>query len=319
MDGNFEAFRLARVLERELLYARLARVPSPVGDARGAPASLRPAVRSGAFARLADGDLDTRVAAAIGRRRDEVADLGHDFDRMAERLKTLVTAQRQLLHDVSHELRSPLGRLQVAVGLARQQPDRLERSLDRVEREAARLDRLVGEILTLSRLEAGGGRPAESDEFFDLTELLYSIIDDARFEAASRAITIGFAPAGREALMRGRAELLYRALENIVRNALKHSQAGQEIEIELTCDAGQATVRVSDRGPGVDPAQLAAMFEPFVQLDGSRSASGWGLGLAIAQRAIVAHHGTVGAANRSGGGMCVSVTLPLQPALPDSD
>ncbi|MDN0085101.1 ATP-binding protein [Crenobacter sp. SG2305] len=272
---------------------------------------------SGAFTRLAYGDLETRVAPAIGRRRDEIADLGHDFDRMAERLKALVTAQRQLLHDVSHELRSPLGRLQVAVGLARQQPDKLDASLDRVEREAGRLDQLVGEILTLSQLEAS--KPAESDEFFDLTELLHSIVDDARFEAAGRAIAIDFAPAGNEALMRGRAELLHRALENIVRNALKHSSTGRTIDIDLHCDADQAIVRVSDRGPGVDPGQLAAMFEPFVQLDTSRTTPGWGLGLAIAQRAITAHHGTVSASNRPGGGLTVSVTLPLQPALPDTD
>ncbi|MCW3479392.1 ATP-binding protein [Neisseriaceae bacterium JH1-16] len=274
---------------------------------------------SGAFARLADGNLDTRVAAEIGRRRDEVADLGHDFDRMAERLKVLVTAQRQLLHDVSHELRSPLGRLQAAVGLARQQPDKLETSLDRVEREAARLDQLVGEVLTLSRLEAGGARPAESDEFFDLTELLASIVDDARFEATHHEITIDFSSGDEETLMRGRAELLHRALENIVRNALKHSPSGQRVEITLRRHGGEALVQVSDRGPGVDPEQLATMFEPFVQLDNSRNAAGWGLGLAIAQRAIIAHHGAVGAANRDGGGLTVSVTLPLQPALPDSD
>jgi len=274
---------------------------------------------SGAFARLADGNLDTRVAAEIGGRRDEVADLGHDFDRMAERLKALVTAQRQLLHDVSHELRSPLGRLQAAVGLARQQPDKLESTLDRVEREAARLDQLVGEVLTLSRLEAGSGRPAESEEFFDLTELLASIVDDARFEASHHEIAIDFSPGDEEALIRGRAELLHRALENIVRNALKHSPSGQRVEITLRRHGGKATVQVSDRGPGVDPEQLATMFEPFVQLDNSRNAAGWGLGLAIAQRAIIAHHGTVSAANRDGGGLCVSVSLPLQPALPDSD
>jgi two-component system OmpR family sensor kinase len=167
---------------------------------------------SQAFANVAAGKLDTRVGPQMGKRRDEIADLGADFDRMAEQLKSLVSAQRQLLHDVSHELRSPLGRLQLAVGLARQQPERIATSLDRIELEASRLDSLVGEILTISRLEANGEQ--HWDEYFDLYELVDSVVADARFEAdnAGVALSLEQQDGSAEALMRGRAELMHSAL-----------------------------------------------------------------------------------------------------------
>ena len=266
-----------------------------------------------AFDKVANGDLDERIAPRMGRRRDEIADLGHDFDRMAERLKQLVNAQQQLLHDVSHELRSPLARLQVAVGLARKQPENMANSLDRIERESHRLDELVGELLTLSRLEAAG--EVDPDHYFDVIELANAIIDDARFEADSASVQIDLAldPQldGREIILRGRAEPMYRAIENVVRNALKYSRPGERIIVALHLRGAALEISVSDQGPGVPETQLEQMFQPFVTLDGANRQPGHGLGLAIAQRAVQAHGGSIVARNRPEGGLQMLIKLPL--------
>ena len=150
----------------------------------------------------------------MGRRRDELADLGRDFDRMTGQLQLLMAGQRRLLHDVSHEMRSPLARLQAAVGLLRQQPENVVAGCERIERECGRMDHLVGELLTLSRLEAGVSLGA--NEEIDLAELLADIVEDARFEAKGRHIELEVSG---PALMLGNAELLQRAIENVVRNA----------------------------------------------------------------------------------------------------
>lgn len=260
--------------------------------------------------RLAGGALDTRVMPLMGRRRDEIADLGRDFDHMAERLQALVAAQRRLLHDVSHELRSPLARLQVGVGLARQQPGNAEPALARIEREAERLDELVGQVLALSRLEAGVGEPAE--EYVDLASLLEAVVDDARFEAepSGRGVVL-HAPG--EVVVKGRAELLRRAFENVVRNAVRYTAAGSEVEVSLEVSAAEdpITVSVCDRGPGVPEADRDRLFEPFFRSsDEGGTRAGYGLGLAIAKRAVEAHGGHIEARNRPGGGLCVSVRLP---------
>lgn len=256
-----------------------------------------------AFERVAGGDLAVRVGAQIGRRRDELAELGRDFDRMAERLATLLAGQRRLLHDVSHELRSPLARLQVAVGLLRQRSDLPDPQWERIEREAVRMDQLIGELLTLSRLEAG--ETGKLDETVDLDELLAAIVEDAQFEAQQSGRTIS-APTPTGASLRGRGELLHRALENIVRNALKHTTAA----IQITAGAGPARIiriAVEDHGPGVPADKLSLIFEPFHRLQ--NSGDGHGLGLAIAKRIIEAHGGRVYAENRAGGGLRVVVEL----------
>jgi two-component system OmpR family sensor kinase len=260
--------------------------------------------------RLADGALDTRVAPVLGGRRDEIADLGQDFDHMAARLQALVGAQKRLLHDVSHELRSPLARLQVAVALARQQPDRVATTLDRVERETARLDALVGELLTLSRLEAGVTGAME--EAFDLAELLEEVVADARFEAEAAGCSVEL-PVHGEIAARGRAELLRRALENVIRNAVKYAPKGTAVEVAIVPDAGSGAVTVSvcDRGPGVPESDLASLFEPFFRAESGAARAGYGLGLAIARRAVEAHGGRIRATNRPGGGFCVQIELPL--------
>lgn len=259
-----------------------------------------------AFAALSQGRLETRAGPDMGRRRDELADLGRHFDHMAERIGQLVQAQRRLLHDVSHELRSPLARLQAAVGLGRQRPEQAAASLDRIEREAGRLDALVGEVLTLSRLEAG--MPGARVEEVDLGELVESIVEDARFEAAAKDVAVVCPELG-EIPIRGYGELIYRAIENIVRNAIKHTLPGGRVtlEIDAASDARRVRLAVLDQGPGVPEERLAAIFEPFFRNADGGGPEGFGLGLAIARRAVEAHGGSISARNRPEGGFRVDL------------
>jgi two-component system, OmpR family, sensor kinase len=265
-----------------------------------------------AFASLARGQLDTRVGPLMGRRRDEVADLGRDFDAMAQQLGALLGSQRTLLHEVSHELRSPLARLQAAIGLAKQDPGSHEDALDRVEREASRVDELVGQLLTLSRLDSSIADTSDRNERVDLVDLVASVVEDAGFEAEAtgRRVTL---EAGGEAVANVRPELVHRAVENVVRNAVKYTAPGTVVEVT----AGQSNaspafvVHVADRGPGVAEEELEAIFEPFYRSSSGSSGPGFGLGLAIARRAVAAHGGSVRASRREGGGLVVEIELPL--------
>lgn len=266
---------------------------------------------------LAEGRLDARVMPRLGRRRDEIADLGRDFDHMAGRLQALIGAQQRLLNDVSHELRSPLARLQVAVALARQQPDKLALALERIEREGGRLDALVGQLLTLSRLEAGVVQG--TDEYLELNSLLESVVEDARFEAEAVHKQVDL-HAGGDLVVRGRADLLLRAFDNVIRNAVRYTASGSavEVRIERVDSPSRALVSVCDRGPGVAEARLGDLFEPFVRAreDEGEGMRGYGLGLAITRRAIEAHGGLVDARNRAEGGLCVQIWLPLASEFP---
>lgn len=269
---------------------------------------------------LAGGRLNTRVAPRLGRRRDEIADLGHDFDHMAERLEALVGAQRRLLHDVSHELRSPLARLQVAIGLARQQPEKVTGLLDRIEREGERLNELVGELLTLARLETGVSR--EPVEPIAMDELVASIAEDVRFEAEADGRHLQLAtPVA--AVIPGRAELLRRAFENVMRNAIRHTVEGSVVDVRAGLDDRETSyvVCVCDRGPGLPEDELTHVFEPFVRGAGELTGglAGYGLGLAIARRAIEAHGGDIAAHNRVDGGLCIEMRLPLFGVSADRD
>jgi two-component system, OmpR family, sensor kinase len=255
---------------------------------------------------LAAGLLDTRVGPRIGRRRDEIADLGRDFDHMAGQLQSLLNAQQRLLHDVSHELRSPLARLQVAIGLLRQNPENAGQALERIERESGRLDGLVGQLLTLSRLEAGVSLTAGP---IDLTQLLRDIATDAQFESAAEDRNITLHSEDGLTLI-GNHEALHRALDNIVRNALHYTPAQSSIEISAGRNAsGGIHINVCDVGPGVAEDKLASLFEPFVRADDNAARNGYGLGLAIARRAVEAHGGRIRAINRQAGGLCVEVDL----------
>jgi two-component system OmpR family sensor kinase len=268
---------------------------------------------------LAEGELGTRVTPLIGRRRDEIADLGRDFDHMAARLQASASAQMRLLHDVSHELRSPLARLRVAIGLARQQPDRMAAALDRIERESERLAELVGQVLTLSRLEAGvSGAP---EEYVDLAQLLDTVVEDARFEAESSGRRVSLDAAG-EVIVKARAELLRRAFENVVRNGVKYTAPDTTVEVHMQRSDDDKSVRVSicDRGPGIPESDLEAVFKPFFRAAGtdtSDAGGGYGLGLAIAKRAVEAHAGRIHAENRVGGGLCIETEFALTATLPE--
>ena len=261
-----------------------------------------------AFDAAAAGRLETRVSPLMGRRRDEIADLGRDFDRMALQLQKLVSAQRRLLHDVSHELRSPLARLQAAIGLARQEPAKVEPSLERIEREASRLDHMVGEVLALARLESGTAtRPKER---VDLAYLAANIAEDARFEAEAAGRGLRFHAEG-DAPVMGDADLLHRAVENVVRNAVKFTREETTVEVNVRTTKSSASLTVIDQGPGITSAELAKVFDPFYRGEAGNGTPGFGLGLAIAQRAIDAHGGTIRAANAPGGGLQVEIVLPL--------
>lgn len=261
------------------------------------------------FASLAGGALDTRVAGRIGRRNDELADLGRDFDRMAAQLQQLVAAQRRLLHDVSHELRSPLARLRAAIGIARQEPSRRDAMLERIERESVRVDGLVGELLTLVRLDAGA--PRGEAEPVDLAGLVASIVDDARFEAHATGRELRYEERLGNRRARGHADLLHRAFENVIRNALKFAPPGSRIDVRAESqDGGPFRLAVADRGPGIAEDDREAIFEPFHRGSAGGAAQGYGLGLAIARRAIELHGGRIEARPRAGGGLAVTIELP---------
>lgn len=264
-----------------------------------------------ALDKAARGHLDVRVQPLIGRRRDELAELGRHFDHMAQRLQRLMEVQRRLLHDVSHELRSPLARIQAAVGLACQHPDKAEESLERVEREAGRLNNLVGEVLTLARLES---IPLGSmDEEIDMPGLLAEVVADARFEAQTKGVAIDLENCD-GILIRGRAELIYRAVENVIRNAVRHTPVNGTVAVAARVEGSGPllSIEVLDHGPGVPQEELSAIFEPFFRGGNRKSGAqkGYGLGLAIAQRAVVAHGGTIGAQNLPDRGFCVRIELP---------
>ncbi|HYM77531.1 MAG TPA: ATP-binding protein [Candidatus Dormibacteraeota bacterium] len=266
--------------------------------------------------RLAAGDLTARTGAPVSTGRDEVAGLMRDFDAMAERIETLLKAQSRLLNDISHELRSPLARLNVALGLARQRAGMESTDmLDRIELEASRLNEMIGRILTLARLEDGEQPVPETP--VPLDELVLSVTEDAEFEAQARHCHVHTSIPEGDWKVRGNASLLHSAVENVVRNAIRYTQEGTSVEVSLVSEvrAGvhDAVLRISDSGPGVPPAALEKLFEPFYRLDDARGrqTGGVGLGLAIAERAVRFHGGKVAAFNREGGGLMVEIRLPL--------
>lgn len=261
----------------------------------------------------AAGDLSQRVGPSLGNRRDEIVDLATAFDRMAERLSALIFSQKQLLRDVSHELRSPLSRLQVALGLARQRAGAHPApELDRIERETERLNELIGQLLSLARLESDTQPPAP--EAVDLGELLQIIISDASLEARSRDCRLHLEKHV-PAIVQGNAQLLHSAIENVVRNAVRYTTEGTAVTLALDQDAerpGWLSIRVSDHGPGVPEDMLTRMFEPFVRVGDARDrfSGGYGLGLAIAERAVRLHHGEISAHNQPDGGLAITLRLP---------
>ena len=263
---------------------------------------------------VTEGDLSARVGPSLGGRRDELAAMGHDFDEMASRVETLVGAQARLLRDISHELRSPLARLRVALDLARKRAGAAAAGdLDRIEREAKRLNEMIGQLLTLTRWESDGN--GARLETFDLATLVREVSADADFEAQARGCSVVVEECD-ACEMHGTQALLRSAVENVVRNAVRYTPEGTAVRISLKCGEGtrrEAVVTVRDEGAGVPEEALADIFRPFYRIDHSRTreTGGTGLGLAITERAVRLHGGTVTAANRTGGGLVVVLRLPL--------
>jgi signal transduction histidine kinase len=263
-----------------------------------------------ALARIVDrfgaGDLTARVNST---RKDEIGDLSRAFDRMAERIGTLLSAERRLLQDVSHELRSPLARLSFAAELVRTADDR-EAAVARLKKEINRLTGLVGALLQVTRAE--GDPAANTPEALRLNELLDEVVEDCQVEAAARGCKIALTDSG-VLEVRGDRELLRRAIENVVRNSIRYAPPASEVDVQLERGRDTARISVRDHGPGVPEEAIQKIFQPFFRVDDSRDSStgGAGLGLAIARRAVGVHHGDMWARNAQPGlQVCIELPLP---------
>jgi signal transduction histidine kinase len=254
------------------------------------------------------GELTARV---MTRRQDEIGQLAQSFNQMADRVEGLITSERRLLGDISHELRSPLSRLKLATKLARTSLDQ-QSALDRIERDVDRMSSLVGDIVEITRMESD---PSPRDMTpLKLNSLIEAIVDDCRIEAETRGCSL--AVAGHVASeIEGNRELLRRAIENVVRNAIHYSPAKAVVDVLLKEEPGTATIEVRDRGPGVPEESLARIFEPFFRIEEARDKvrGGSGLGLSIANRAIQLHHGSIVAENAAPG-LKVAMSIPLPKA-----
>jgi two-component system sensor histidine kinase CpxA len=266
-----------------------------------------------AVQQFAEGNLDVRVSPQLRSRQDELADLGREFDHMAERIAALISAQKRLLADISHELRSPLARLTVALELARKNTTgKGIAALDRIELESERVNSLVGQLLALTRLESGAERvPPECLVLEDIVQL---VIDDANYEAKPHHKEVKVLQLA-SCRVRGSSELLRSGIENVVRNAIRYTAEGTAVEVSLTCPPGAAVLTVRDYGPGVPEAELTHIFEPFYRVGEARerSSGGVGLGLSIADRTIKLHGGSIRAENVPGG-LLITIELPVSPS-----
>ncbi len=264
--------------------------------------------------RFSEGDLKTRVSPALGKRRDELADMGRDFDQMAERIESLMNAQWRLLGDISHELRSPLARLNIALGLARQKIGAVANgSLDRIEQEAVQMNEMIGQLLELDRWQFGERHLPR--ELVNLAELIRQIADDADFEAESQNRCVRFV-SSKDCLVECFPQLLRSAIENVVRNAVRHTDVDTSVEISLDYvyqkGVSQAVVTVRDAGPGVPEEAIENIFKPFYRVDQARDreSGGAGLGLAITERSVNLHRGSIIAVNAPVKGLIVRIFLP---------
>lgn len=290
---------LAAIFTAGLVCYGLARyLSSPIGK-------LRKAAQ-----KLAEGDLKTRVAAEIGNRRDELASLARDFDEMAERIENLLYSQKRLTQDISHELRSPLARMNVALELAKQKSDGGNSTLlQRIETESNRLNEMIGRLLMLSKLESGA-RDFDRQKV-NLAKLVEAVAADADFEARAIGKAVKILE-NQDCRVFGNENLLRSAVENVLRNAVRYTKEGTSVEISLTNGGGRAKISVKDYGEGVPKAELENLFRPFYRVGEARErkTGGIGLGLAIAERAVHAHKGTIKAQNTQDG-LKVEIQLPV--------
>lgn len=297
-ESPLRYFRYGALLLTALLLCwALARyMSSPIGK-------LRKATQ-----RLADGDLTARVADNIGNRRDEISALAQDFDVMAERIESLILSQKRLSRDVSHELRSPLARMNVALEIAKKKAnDETTPVLERIEGESHRLNEMISRLLTLSRLETGE-RDFDKREL-NLKSLVEQVAADADFEATAKNRSVNVAKAD-DCRIIGSEELVQSAVENVLRNAVRYTREGTVVDVSLSANNGKAVVSITDHGGGVPLDELDNLFRPFYRVGEARDrgSGGTGLGLAIAEQAIKVHNGTITARNENDG-LVVEIVL----------
>jgi two-component system sensor histidine kinase CpxA len=292
--GDLLTFGWIILVVVSLVYALALTLARPIGR-------LREAVM-----RFGQGDLSARAQL---KRKDEIGDLGLAFDEMALRIQTLLAAERRLLQDVSHELRSPLARLSFALELVRKSPSSDE-AFQRVKKEVDRISRLIADLLQVTRAEGDSG--SRNEELISTDEFLREIVEDCNLDAVARGCRIELGEAGiRE--FSGDPELLRRAVENVLRNALRYTPPGQCVEITSRCETDELVIAVRDYGPGVPERELEAIFRPFHRVEEDRnrtSGGGVGLGLSIAQRAVLLHRGRISASNALPG-LRVEIRLPV--------
>jgi len=259
--------------------------------------------------KVASGDLSVRVAHTVGTRTDEIAQLAHDFDAMTERVQALLQSQQQLLRDVSHELRSPLARLQALLSIARQHEGAVSgKHVDRMEAELERLDELIGGILAYTRLEAQGDLARHPT---DIVDLVQNIVDDASLEGQVDDKELRFR-GPKSCVIDVDSGLIQSAVENVVRNAVRHTAQGATVDVSVVKEPGWVRIVTEDNGPGVPDDTIDSLFEPFFRVEDARStrSGSGGVGLAIAERSVSLHNGVIEACNREKGGLRVEIGLP---------
>lgn len=257
---------------------------------------------------LASGNLSTRAAPAISLRKDELGDLVRDFNSMATRIEELISRQRQLISDVSHELRSPLARLNVALDLGRERKGS-DPAFDHMEEDLGLLDEMIGRLLTIAKLDMSAPQVPMTE--VDVTALVSQVVRNAEFESRESSGGVRLV-AEQQCFLHGNTELLQSAVENVVRNAIRYSEPGTSVEVSLTCDGSLMRLTVRDHGPGVPEAELLRIFEPFYRVKEARDrqSGGAGLGLAIAERVVRIHGGTIRAENVSPHGLQIEIVMP---------
>ena len=265
--------------------------------------------------KVAQGDLKARVPSSVSRRHDEVAALAKDFDSMVSRLDSLIQTQKKLLNSVSHELRSPLARINISLALLRNRSSADSDDLfQRLDRDVERIDLLMGQLLTLSRLESGFSSGERED--VDFSQIVEEVAADADFEAQALGKSVSFQTTGSIILQKADPHALRSACENIIRNAVRFTQPGSDVQVVLEVDRGApeplASLSVRDHGPGVPEDSLQAIFQPFYRITRDAEATGGnGLGLAIASEAIRLHRGTIRAENLRPTGLQIIIQLPI--------
>lgn len=302
VDG-FLGWRLVLLLLVSALtcYLLTRSLTNPIGRLRRATQSF------------ASGDLSVRVADQVTG-ADELSGLAQDFDDMAARIENLIAGQKRLLRDISHELRSPLTRLGIALELARNRPidEAGTKAMERIALESERMNEMIGQLLELTRLESGTG--VQDFAVFDLHQLLTELVRDADFEAQARSCRVLLEDCGQELMFNGSRMHIGRALENVLRNAVNYTAAETEVRLMVSRADRQVILTVTDRGPGVPQEALDKIFDPFYRVADARerSSGGSGIGLAIAARSIAMHGGQIAARNHSAGGLVIEITLALQ-------